>query len=293
MKSVYVVVPVSKHLAGQHDQSTHGDWAHFHAHPNNDELDAIRETLRQRLEKIDPAQLSEETGGDGERIKNTFLNTFLEGVANMAWELEHFTTSMSASIIDKDQLDKYFGIPKEKMQATIDIQKLSFDPDPTNWNSEEYSYQDAVDEYVVDATGGTLAMNRGLRRGLKRSENSKLCKLTDWTTSLTQVTKPVFVSRETLLPKDVHEQLTVGSVYTDKGFQSTQLGFSGSGYGKIRQDEGAVGDLVRSIIELPVGQNVGMFQWGEVVLPRNTSIEVVKREVADDGTITLWSRVVK
>jgi len=31
MKSVYVVVPVSKHLAGQHDQSSHGNWADSNA----------------------------------------------------------------------------------------------------------------------------------------------------------------------------------------------------------------------------------------------------------------------
>jgi hypothetical protein len=155
-------------------------------------------------------------------------------------------------------------------------------------NGRDFTYQQARDGYVVDDEK-TLAMNRALRGGREPSQKAQM---TDWAIKQVTVQQPTVVTRDALLTPQQHEALQVGSTYTDKAFQSTVIGEGGSGYASIRQADYPGTNVVINDITLPPGLNVGPFAYGEVVLPRNTTIEITDRQVRADGAIMLKSRVV-
>jgi len=74
MKSVYVVVPVNKHLAGQHDQSTHGSWADNITHEISawNPLDPIPPSPRNGGGFTARAQYAWEHGPDGTQFVELF-----------------------------------------------------------------------------------------------------------------------------------------------------------------------------------------------------------------------------
>lgn len=165
------------------------------------------------------------------------------------------------------------------------------DREVTLSNGKTYTYDECRDKYVVADTP-TLNMNRGLRADRASSVNGLLTQMTDFATSQSSVKEPVFVTRDTRLSPDQHEMLQPGVEYTDKGFQSTQIGTGGSGYGKLRADDYPGTNLVINNIELPTGLNVANFGYGEIVLPRGTTTRIVSRSTRADGAIILWSKVI-
>ena len=184
------------------------------------------------------------------------------------------------------------GIFSPEFSPTVGIDRAAYDKvmsaTGTLPNGKEFNFTDARDAYVVDDEK-TLSMNRGLRNGRDPSQKALM---TDWAISQTTTQQDIVVNRSMFLTDEQHADLQVGTQFTDKGFQSTQLGMDSSPYGKLREGDFPGTTLVSNNITVPAGMNVGNFGYGEVVLPRDTTLEVVARTVAENGTIQLTSRIV-
>lgn len=296
MSSVYVFLPVGKHLAGQHDQSDHGNWAHGTAPESHEQLmnwvehnfdanpypEREENQILERIKKFEPQirEAAQPVEGDT-RTYDYFMSSLpnlaavWSGIEDLGWH----------------PMAKWYP---EELRKAIDFPPIEAIDARTmdGWGGESaISYDDARDAYVV-ADVPLLRMNRGLRAGRKASAESKLCKMTDWAVQQLTARRPFFVSREAVLPESTHSQLREGTRYTDKGFQSTERGIGTTGYGTSRKRAGAIGDLVVNHIEIPKGAHVADFSYNEIVLPRNSTIEIVRRYVNPDGSIELWSRLV-
>ena len=201
-------------------------------------------------------------------------------LVTMMFEYQHFGFSMGIDILG-EKTAAALGVDKDKVKEVMN--RMGELP-----NGKEFNFQTARDKYVVD-DDKTLAMNRALRGGRAPSQTALM---TDWAISQVTVQATTQLTRDALLTSEQHEQLQVGTRYTDKGFQSTELGTGGSGYGSLRLKDYPGTSLVINDITVPPGVNVGPFYFGEVVLPRNTTLEITDRQVREDGAIMLKSRVV-
>lgn len=223
-----------------------------------------------------------------EEAKEEYIKYNLANAGYILQNVEVFGYDRMLAEMSPDKAMQMLGVSQEVYDHSVAMTKAEIELP----NGKTFTYTEAVDKYVVADTP-TIKMNSGLREGRASSENSQLCRLTDWTTSQTTLQRSIEVSRATVLPPEIHEQLTVGSTFTDKGFQSTSFGKPDTFYAEARQRDGAQGDIVLTHIELPEGQQVGAFQTREVVLPRNTSMEITGRNVDENGVINIYARVVK
>ena len=184
------------------------------------------------------------------------------------------------------------GIFSREFSPEVGIDRAAYDEvmnaTGTLPNGKEFNFDNARDAYVVDDEK-TLSMNRGLRNGRSPSQKALM---TDWAISQTTTQQDIVVNRAMFLTDEQHADLQVGTQFTDKAFQSTQLGMDSSLYAKTREGDFPGTTLVSNNITVPAGMNVGNFGYGEVVLPRDTTLEVVARTVAENGTIQLTSRIV-
>ena len=274
----------------EHGRWTDGsEYSGFDAEFMKSEIAKNETEIIARINSWSDEEMTAQGVSDHPQTTKEWLLSISQSLAREKYEYDHFGVAPHALILqDKIQI-AVMGVSQEQ----IDANRALEEKETVLRNGKEVTYREAVDKYVIDNNDTTIKMNAGLRAGRSSSENSALCQMTDWTTSQTTVRQPVLVSRESVLPESMHSQLVEGTTFTDKGFQSTQLGSDGSGYGAIRVRDGAQGDIVTQVIQLPVGQNVGMFQYGEIVLPRNTTVEVVRREVSEDGSVKLYTKVVK
>lgn len=223
-----------------------------------------------------------------EMARDNYIEHHLSVAGYITQNIAIFGYDRNLANVERDAAIKLMGVSEEVYDRSVAIAKSEIELP----NGKTFTFQEAVDKYVVADTP-TIKMNSGLRAGRESSEKSQLCQLTDWTTSQLAIQQPIEVSRSTVLPAEIHEQLAVGSIFTDKGFQSTTFSSTGTFYAEARRSDGAQGDIVLNHIYLPEGQQVGVFQGREIVLPRNTTMEVTDRHIDENGVIHIYTRVVK
>ncbi len=141
--------------------------------------------------------------------------------------------------------------------------------------------------YIIE-DDNTLRINKELRDAIETDPDIE--GLDTWTTS-ESVTAPVRVYRGLVLSPEAHEKYQVGSTFVDKAYTSTAVNRNQIlHYLAVRKNAGAVGDRVEFRINLDVGQPMGIADMGEIVLPRNTEFEVLKRTETESGMVIIQIR---
>lgn len=132
----------------------------------------------------------------------------------------------------------------------------------------------------------TLQRQRALRAGKPPSEEDLLI---DNLVNSSKVLRDTEVFRGAVLKPTIANKLVAGFSFTDKGFMAQD--FVGGREAKMYLDsrtakigkEGDVPVMMRGVLRAgTTGVDVGV---GEMVLPRNTTVNVLSRETQPDGTI--------
>lgn len=137
------------------------------------------------------------------------------------------------------------------------------------------------DLYVVD-DDATLRLNKALREGrATASQEAKAKRLDDFIARGT-LDEDGMVFRGAVLDDDTLASLQPGARMVNKGFQSTGQEDIARTYVNARARDTA-GNRVIFDIEAKAGQNFGVMDGTEWVLPRNTEMRVISRSVDKDG----------
>jgi len=132
----------------------------------------------------------------------------------------------------------------------------------------------------------TLQRQRALRSGKPPSEEDLLI---DNLVNNSKVLRDTEVFRGAILKPSIANKLVAGFSFTDKGFMAQD--FTGGNEAKFYLSqrtaklgkEGDVPVLMRGVLSAgSTGVDVGV---GEMVLPRNTTVNVLSREIQPDGTV--------
>jgi hypothetical protein len=243
------VEDVLKH--GEHDQKTHGSWANGNSY---DEVEAKSEILM-----------------DEWRKKYGILSKYLES--------KGMTRSWNEIQADPKAKKMQEGVDAiwEKMQTN---QNKFYDEHFEKNETEDFDR--LRDKYVVADTP-TLKMNKQLREGGGLTQRVKDA---DALCAMGVVKERVGVYRGAFLPKELIDTIKVGTSFTDKGFQSTDVDKSSAQfYARSRKEGGAQGELVLFRYTLEKGLNAIDVSYGEVVVQRNATITVTKKTKSGEYTI--------
>jgi len=236
---------------GTHDQKTHGSWADSNSY---DEVEAKNEILM-----------------DEWRKKYGILSEYLES--------KGLTRSWNEIQAD----------PKaKKMQEAVDAIWKKMQTNQNKFYDEHFEKNETEDfdrlrdKYVVADTP-TLKMNKQLREGGGLTQRVKDA---DALCAMGVVKERVGVYRGAFLPKELIDTIKVGTSFTDKGFQSTDVDKSSAQfYARSRKEGGAQGELVLFRYTLEKGLNAIDVSYGEVVVQRNATITVTKKTKSGEYTI--------
>jgi hypothetical protein len=260
---------MQKHLAGQHDQSTHGAWAE-----GVDEYpEAELSILFKKWQKTSRAQ-----------------SAWLEkrGLKYAGWEelqkiperaaYEEFENKMNALNEERWTLQKKFfteHINQEVPYGGVDF----FGPPETDEKVIEFNR--IRNRYVVADTP-TLKMNKHLREGGKPNVRSREA---DKMTKSGTIIKPFGVYRGAVLSQEIVDSLKVGTSFTDKGFQSADVTRSGAEfYARQRQEKitSGAGELVTFRMTLTEGLNAVNVGFGEIVIKRDANMKITGKNKVDN-----------
>ena len=241
---------VQKHQ--EHDQSTHGSWATGVG--SIDDIDGELKELSRSWSK-----------------KYRELENYLEskGMTGTWQEVEGDPIAKKLRAEGDALEDKR----RSKVQNFYD----------TYFTQNEGENFDALRGKYVVADKPTLKMNKQLREGGGLTQRVKDA---DKLVSMGVVKQEVGVYRGAILPKELINTIKVGTSFTDKGFQSTDVSKeSAEFYARVRKENGAQGEFVLFRYTLKKGLNAVDVHYGEIVVQRNAKITVTKKTKSGEYTI--------
>ena len=245
------LIPVLKH--GNHDQKTHGSWA---SDGNSyDTVAAENEILFEEWRK-----------------KYRTLQNYLKdkGILYEGWR------GIQADPKAKKMQAEVDAIWEKRTQNSRKFFDEHFEQNQTD------DYDRLRDKYVVADTP-TLKMNMQLRAGGGLTQRVKDA---DALCAMGVVKERVGVYRGAILPSEMVSSLKVGTSFTDKGFQSTDVSQkTAKGYAESRKYGGAQGEQVIFRMTLNKGLNAIDVGYGEIAVQRNTKMTVSKKTKSGDWTI--------
>jgi len=237
---------------GSHDQKTHGSWATGVGSWDDiqGELDELSNNYNKKYRELDKYLTSKGMTPSWREIQADPIAKKLRAEADAFWD--------------------------ERQVKVQNFYQNHFDEN----KSENF---DALrDKYVVADTP-TLKMNKQLREG---GGLTNRVKDTDKLVSMGTVKNDLGVYRGAVLPKELIDTIKVGTSFTDKGFQSTDVGKkSAEFYAGVRKENGADGELVLFRYTLKKGLNAVDVGYGEVVVQRNAKISVTNKTKSGEYTI--------
>ena len=187
---------------------------------------------------------------------------------------------------------------KSQLKGTFmssDVLAESQSPEVREWVKSHFTSEKTLTpemkniraKYIIE-DDNTIRINKELRDGIETDPD--IGGLDTWTTS-ESVTDPVRVYRGLILSPEAHEKYQVGSKFVDKAYSSVAVNRTQIlHYFMVRKNAGTAGDQVEFRINLDVGQPMGIADMGEIVLPRNSEFEVLKRTEPEPGRIVLEIR---
>ena len=260
---------IEKHLAGQHDQSTHGTWASGVDEYPEAELSILfkkwQKTARAQSAWLEKRGLQyagwEELQKIPERAAYEEFENKMKALDEERWALakKFFTEHINQEVPYGGF--NYFG-PPETDEKVIEFNRIR-------------------DRYVVADTP-TLKMNRHLREGGKPNVRSREA---DKMTKSGTIIKPFGVYRGAVLSQEIVDSLKVGASFSDKGFQSADVTRSGAEfYARQRKEKlrGGTGELVTFRMTLTTGLNAVNVGFNEIVIKRNSNMKITGKNKVDN-----------
>ena len=236
----------------EHDQSSHGNWA--------EGVGSI-DDIRSRTEELSTNYSK----------KYRELDDYLTSKG-----MTHSWREVQADPIAKKLRAEADAFDKERLSLVQNWYKKHFNEDKGE------NFDSLRTKYVVADTP-TLKMNKQLREGGGATQRVRDA---DKLTSMGTVREDVGVYRGAVLPKELLNTIKVGTSFTDKGFQSTDVDKkSAKFYAETRKEDGARGELVLFRLTLKKGLNAVDVSYGEIVVQRNAKVTVTKKTKSAEYTI--------
>ena len=271
---------VLKHLAGKHDQSTHG---HGKGLPEKLDINVSSEEFHNYLAaKYDLKALNAERDrkyneymGERETLRQRITaGKSIDQVTDEEWQpisdLEKKYKDWVNSQPHQVEINKW---AENRFSLSVEGEK------PSEWNKARAAW--------VINDKDTLKRQRALRAGKEPTATDLEI---DRMVNSGKVLRDTEVYRAAVLPPKMADKLNAGFSWVDKGFLATDLSSSNPLFYVRHESTRGYNPthprvLMRGVLKAgSVGVNVG---YGEIVLPRNTNVTVLNRDVALDGTILL------